>query len=132
MLPSPASKRKNIALHHDFRDTRRPCETGGANATKTLANKFTHAQSKKSHQDLGAGHGANGYHARIRRGIADCGEQWLPGEIQSPFTVNVHHAMPLAMVPSDVDGDLPTLTKTELAELAELLFEHIGLNKREA
>lgn len=50
-----------------------------------------------------------------------------PGEMQSAFDVDVHRAMPLAKVPGD--GDLPTLTK---AELAELLFEHVGLNKREA
>nr|WP_317204565.1 integration host factor subunit alpha [Janthinobacterium sp.] len=37
--------------------------------------------------------------------------------------------MPLARAPSGIDADLPTLTK---AELAELLFEHVGLNKREA
>ncbi|WP_410505694.1 integration host factor subunit alpha [Janthinobacterium sp.] len=50
-------------------------------------------------------------------------------EMQSPFAAEVHHAMPLARAPSGIDADLPTLTK---AELAELLFEHVGLNKREA
>ena len=57
------------------------------------------------------------------------GNNGSAGEIQSAFGVDVHRAMPLAKVPIDCDGDLPTLTK---AELAELLFEHVGLNKREA
>jgi integration host factor subunit alpha len=37
--------------------------------------------------------------------------------------------MQVAKVRQDAEKDLPTLTK---AELAELLFEQVGLNKREA
>lgn len=52
-----------------------------------------------------------------------------PGEMQSAFAAGMRRAMPLSKALIDYDGDLPTLTK---AELAELLFEHVGLNKREA
>jgi integration host factor subunit alpha len=48
---------------------------------------------------------------------------------QSAFAMDVHRAMPLTKVLIDGDSDLPTLTK---AELAELLFQHVGLNKSEA
>jgi integration host factor subunit alpha len=48
---------------------------------------------------------------------------------QSAFSVDVHRAMPVDKARDDADGDLPTLTK---AELAELVFENVGLNKREA
>jgi len=52
-----------------------------------------------------------------------------PEEMKSAFAVDVHRAMPLAKAPSDVEDGLPTLTK---AELANLLLEQVGLNKREA
>lgn len=48
---------------------------------------------------------------------------------QSAFSVDVHRTTPMAKARDGADGDSPTLTK---AELAELLFEHVGLNKREA
>ena len=41
----------------------------------------------------------------------------------------MHRAMQVAKVRAEAEKDLPTLTK---AELAELLFEQVGLNKREA
>ena len=53
----------------------------------------------------------------------------FPGEMPSAFAMDVHRAKLLAKTPSDVDEGLPTLTK---AELAELVFEQVGLNKREA
>lgn len=49
--------------------------------------------------------------------------------IQSALTADLHRAMQVAKVRHDVEQSLPTLTK---AELAELLFEQVGLNKREA
>jgi integration host factor subunit alpha len=42
---------------------------------------------------------------------------------------DLNRAMSEAQARSQAERDLPTLTK---AELAELLFEHVGLNKREA
>lgn len=50
-------------------------------------------------------------------------------ELQSAFPVDLHRAIPVAKVRYEAENDLPTLTK---ADLAELLFEHVGLNKREA
>lgn len=51
------------------------------------------------------------------------------GGTQLMFAAGVRHTMASSKVQQDVVTDLPTLTK---AELAELLFEHVGLNKREA
>ena len=48
---------------------------------------------------------------------------------QSTFTSDVHRGATVSKVQQDAAMDLPTLTK---AELAELLFEHVRLNKREA
>ncbi len=45
------------------------------------------------------------------------------------MAADLHRAMLVAKVRQDAEKDLPTLTK---AELAELLFEQVGLNKREA
>ena len=50
-------------------------------------------------------------------------------EFQSVLAANLNRAMLEAKVRSQAEKDLPTLTK---AELAELLFEQVGLNKREA
>lgn len=50
-------------------------------------------------------------------------------ELQSVLTADLQRAMLESQVRSQAEKDLPTLTK---AELAELLFEQVGLNKREA
>ena len=50
-------------------------------------------------------------------------------EFQSVLAVDLNRAVLEAQVRSQVEKDLPTLTK---AELAEMLFEQVGLNKREA
>ena len=50
-------------------------------------------------------------------------------ELQSVLTADLNRAMLQAKARSQAEKDLPTLTK---AELAELLFEQVGLNKREA
>src|SRR5476649_1847715 len=50
-------------------------------------------------------------------------------EIQSAFATDVRLTMAVSERQQIADTDLPTLTK---AELAELVFEHVGLNKREA
>jgi integration host factor subunit alpha len=47
----------------------------------------------------------------------------------SILSADLNRAMLEAQVRSQAEKDLPTLTK---AELAELLFEQVGLNKREA
>ena len=50
-------------------------------------------------------------------------------EFQSVLAADLNRAMLEAKARSQAEKDLPTLTK---AELAELLFEQVGLNKREA
>jgi integration host factor subunit alpha len=50
-------------------------------------------------------------------------------ELQSLLSADLNRAMLHAQARSQAEKDLPTLTK---AELAELLFEQVGLNKREA
>ncbi len=50
-------------------------------------------------------------------------------EMQSVLAADLGRAMMEANVRSQAEKELPTLTK---AELAELLFEQVGLNKREA
>ncbi|MDY7538397.1 integration host factor subunit alpha [Undibacterium sp. RTI2.1] len=50
-------------------------------------------------------------------------------ELQSVLDADLNRAMREAKARSQAERDLPTLTK---AELAELLFEQVGLNKREA
>jgi integration host factor subunit alpha len=50
-------------------------------------------------------------------------------ELQSILAADLNRAMLEAQVRSQAEKELPTLTK---AELAELLFEQVGLNKREA
>ncbi len=50
-------------------------------------------------------------------------------EFQSVLTADLNRAKLEAKARSQAEKDLPTLTK---AELAELLFEQVGLNKREA
>jgi integration host factor subunit alpha len=50
-------------------------------------------------------------------------------EIQSALAADLHRAMRAAKARLQAEKALPTLTK---AELAELLFERVGLNKREA
>jgi integration host factor subunit alpha len=50
-------------------------------------------------------------------------------EFQSVLAADLNRAMQEAQARSQAEKELPTLTK---AELAELLFEQVGLNKREA
>ncbi|HEX8883380.1 MAG TPA: integration host factor subunit alpha [Noviherbaspirillum sp.] len=50
-------------------------------------------------------------------------------EFQSVLAADLNRAMIEAQARSQLEKDLPTLTK---AELAEMLFEQVGLNKREA
>lgn len=50
-------------------------------------------------------------------------------EFQSVLTADLNRAMLESKARSQAEKELPTLTK---AELAELLFEQVGLNKREA
>ena len=50
-------------------------------------------------------------------------------EFQSVLDADLNRAMQEARARSQAEKELPTLTK---AELAELLFEQVGLNKREA
>lgn len=52
-----------------------------------------------------------------------------PAELQSVLAADLNRAMLEAQVRTQAEKELPTLTK---AELAELLFEQVGLNKREA
>jgi len=49
--------------------------------------------------------------------------------LQEALAADLHRAMLVARVRQEAEKALPTLTK---AELAELLFEQVGLNKREA
>jgi len=53
----------------------------------------------------------------------------ISAEFQSVLDADLNRAMQEARARSQAEKELPTLTK---AELAELLFEHVGLNKREA
>ncbi|HEX7634232.1 MAG TPA: integration host factor subunit alpha [Noviherbaspirillum sp.] len=50
-------------------------------------------------------------------------------EFQSVLVADLNRAMQEAQARTQAEKELPTLTK---AELAELLFEQVGLNKREA
>lgn len=50
-------------------------------------------------------------------------------ELRSVLSADLNRAMLQAQARTQVEQALPTLTK---AELAELLFEQVGLNKREA
>jgi integration host factor subunit alpha len=50
-------------------------------------------------------------------------------EIESILSADLNRAVLEAQARSQAERELPTLTK---AELAELLFEQVGLNKREA
>ena len=50
-------------------------------------------------------------------------------EFQSVLAADLNRAVLEAQARSQAEKELPTLTK---AELAELLFEQVGLNKREA
>ncbi|MEO8406959.1 MAG: integration host factor subunit alpha [Oxalobacteraceae bacterium] len=52
-----------------------------------------------------------------------------PVELESVLDADLNRAMLEARTRSQAERSLPTLTK---AELAELLFEQVGLNKREA
>ena len=61
-------------------------------------------------------------------GLSDMNET-TSAEVQSLLTADLDRAFLEARVRSQAEKDLPTLTK---AELAELLFEQVGLNKREA
>lgn len=50
-------------------------------------------------------------------------------ELESVLAADLNRAVIEAQARSQVEKEMPTLTK---AELAELLFEQVGLNKREA
>jgi integration host factor subunit alpha len=50
-------------------------------------------------------------------------------DVDSTVLANLQRAMQVSQVRQAAEKELPTLTK---AELAELLFEQVGLNKREA
>ncbi|MBY0573741.1 MAG: integration host factor subunit alpha [Undibacterium sp.] len=50
-------------------------------------------------------------------------------DLHTPLDEDLKRAVRAAQARSNAEKNLPTLTK---AELAELLFEHVGLNKREA
>ena len=50
-------------------------------------------------------------------------------QFQSELENDLQRAVSVSKARSNAEKDLPTLTK---AELAELLFEQVGLNKREA
>ena len=63
-----------------------------------------------------------------RRGITDMNDV-NSAEFQSVLAADLNRAMLEAQARSQAEKELPTLTK---AELAELLFEQVGLNKREA
>ncbi|MEO6351466.1 MAG: integration host factor subunit alpha [Oxalobacteraceae bacterium] len=52
-----------------------------------------------------------------------------PAELESVLDADLNRAMIEARARSQAEKNLPTLTK---AELADLLFEQVGLNKREA
>jgi len=52
-----------------------------------------------------------------------------PAELQSVLAADLSRAVQEAQARTRAEKELPTLTK---AELAELLFEQVGLNKREA
>jgi integration host factor subunit alpha len=52
-----------------------------------------------------------------------------PAELQSVLAADLSRAVQEAQARTQAEKELPTLTK---AELAELLFEQVGLNKREA
>ena len=52
-----------------------------------------------------------------------------PAEMQSVLAADLDRAMLASQERKRAEKELPTLTK---AELAELLFEQVGLNKREA
>jgi len=52
-----------------------------------------------------------------------------PAEMESVLAADLGRAMLATQARTKAEKELPTLTK---AELAELLFEQVGLNKREA
>ncbi len=52
-----------------------------------------------------------------------------PAELESVLAADLGRAVLAAQARTRAENDLPTLTK---AELAEMLFEQVGLNKREA
>ena len=52
-----------------------------------------------------------------------------PAEMESVLAADLGRAVMASQASTRAEKDLPTLTK---AELAELLFEQVGLNKREA
>lgn len=102
---------------------------GGAIATNTLADEFTGAPPQKTYLTQEQAMGRTDIMQEFGRASSTEENNGSLGEMQSAFGMDVHRAMPLTKVPGDGGSDLPTLTK---AELAELLFEHVGLNKREA
>ena len=63
----------------------------------------------------------------VRAGSLD--EAMQSNHLQAALSANLQRAMQASKARLQAEKDLPTLTK---AELAELLFERVGLNKREA
>lgn len=55
--------------------------------------------------------------------------EMISTEMQSALAANLRRAMQASNARLQAESQLPTLTK---AELAEMLFERVGLNKREA
>ena len=68
-------------------------------------------------------------HDEIRQGWKINNNDVDSAVLQSALAADLHRAMQVAKVRQEAEKNLPTLTK---AELAELLFEQVGLNKREA
>ena len=66
---------------------------------------------------------------RIRQGWKINNNDIDTAVLQEALALDLHRAMKVAELRKEAEQALPTLTK---AELAELLFEQVGLNKREA
>ena len=64
-----------------------------------------------------------------RANAAMTAEEMQSSHLQAALSANLQRAMQASQERLQAEKDLPTLTK---AELAELLFERVGLNKREA
>lgn len=64
-----------------------------------------------------------------RANAAMSADEMQSSHLQAALSANLQRAMQASKERLQAEKDLPTLTK---AELAELLFERVGLNKREA
>ncbi len=73
---------------------------------------------------------AGGVAANTARGeVSRTPDELQSSHLQAALSANLQRAMQASKERLQAEKDLPTLTK---AELAELLFERVGLNKREA